>query len=451
MRLHVVLLCSLPLAAPVELIAQVLPIKAYATSEGLAHNSVNRIVKDSRGFLWFCTAGGLSRFDGYSFANFSTEQGLPNSSVNDLLETRAGEYWVATDGGLVRFDPRGRATRRVVYDSEAVAPKSMFTVITFADAEAATRPITVLVKGKDGTIWAGTNSGLYRLEAANGRQLLRPVDVHIPNAFPEQRIIADILEDANGSLWIAAPSGLYRRWPDGSAARYTKRDGLPGEYLSDLLEDHEGHLWAGTRLSGFFRFSADRSHRAPVVDLKFEYNPSQNNLPSSWVFQLFETSDHRFWIATANGIVEFFPGPSGHGEQRRLRSYTEMNGLTDYNITSLNEDAGGNLWLGTISSGAMKLTRGGFETYGKQDGIGPINDIFEDRTGHLCFKGSVLGNARPNVVEGRMRLGCFDGKRFDWFKPSGVSARGWDASWVMEQVTLQTHDGDWWIGTSEGL
>ena len=41
-----------------------LPIKTYTTADGLAHNVVNRVVRDSRGFLWFCTREGLSRFDG---------------------------------------------------------------------------------------------------------------------------------------------------------------------------------------------------------------------------------------------------------------------------------------------------------------------------------------------------------------------------------------------------
>ena len=96
-----------------------LPIRTYTTVDGLAHHIVNRIVKDSRGFLWFCTADGLSRFDGYAFANFGTDQGLPHAHVNDLLETRGGEYWLATDGGLVYFDPRGRPARRVISESEA--------------------------------------------------------------------------------------------------------------------------------------------------------------------------------------------------------------------------------------------------------------------------------------------------------------------------------------------
>jgi ligand-binding sensor domain-containing protein len=94
--------------------AELLPIKAYtAAAAGLAHDEINKIVRDSRGFLWFCTADGLSRFDGYTFTNFGTDQGLPHANVTDLLETRSGEYWVATYGGIVRFNPKGAPGNRV--------------------------------------------------------------------------------------------------------------------------------------------------------------------------------------------------------------------------------------------------------------------------------------------------------------------------------------------------
>src|SRR5213595_1244528 len=98
--------------------AEQLPLKNYTTADGLPRDSISRIVRDSRGFLWFCTEEGLSRFDGYSFTNYSTAQGLPQPAVNDLLETRTGEYWVATDGGLVHFNPRGTPTNHVVYATE---------------------------------------------------------------------------------------------------------------------------------------------------------------------------------------------------------------------------------------------------------------------------------------------------------------------------------------------
>ena len=204
-----------------------LPIRTYTTADGLAHHIVNRIVKDSRGFLWFCTADGLSRFDGYAFANFGTDQGLPHAHVNDLLETRGGEYWVATDGGLVYFDPRGRPASRVISESEATTSGPMFAVVVPGTEDLRATAVTVLLEGRDGTIWAGTNNGLYRLEGAKGHRSLQRVEIGIPRENAEQGVIQDLLEDARGSLWIAAPSGLYRRWSDGSAARYTIRDGLP--------------------------------------------------------------------------------------------------------------------------------------------------------------------------------------------------------------------------------
>src|SRR2546425_673694 len=86
--------------------AEQLPVRTYTTADGLPRDLIDRIVRDSRGFLWFCTADGLSRFNGYEFTNYGVEQGLPNPVINDLLETRRGVYWVATNGGgMARFNP----------------------------------------------------------------------------------------------------------------------------------------------------------------------------------------------------------------------------------------------------------------------------------------------------------------------------------------------------------
>ena len=134
---HALCASLLVLMASADAVAERLPIKTYTAADGLAHNNVTRIVKDSRGFLWFCTADGLSRFDGYTFTNFGPAQGLPHSSVNDLLETRGGEYWVATNGGLVHFDPKGRPGSRVVYENDPATPAPMFTVVVPDDGRPA--------------------------------------------------------------------------------------------------------------------------------------------------------------------------------------------------------------------------------------------------------------------------------------------------------------------------
>jgi ligand-binding sensor domain-containing protein len=86
----------------------VLPVKTYTTADGLLRDTAQCIVQDSRGFLWFCTSDGLSRFDGYGFTNYTTDDGLPHRVVNSFLETRAGVYWVATNEGLAGFNPKRR-------------------------------------------------------------------------------------------------------------------------------------------------------------------------------------------------------------------------------------------------------------------------------------------------------------------------------------------------------
>src|SRR5689334_9816015 len=94
-------------ALPISLNAVHFPIKTYTVADGRLRDSVYKIKQDWRGFLWFCTPEGVSRFDGYSFTNFTTDDGLPDRHVNDFLQTSTGDIYLATDGGLVRLEPNG--------------------------------------------------------------------------------------------------------------------------------------------------------------------------------------------------------------------------------------------------------------------------------------------------------------------------------------------------------
>src|SRR5260370_39978147 len=82
-----------------------LPVKIYTTADGLARNTIECIVQDPRGFLWFCSSDGLSRFDGYTFTNYGTEHGLPNRGGTSLLISRRGLYWLEAFAGLCTCDP----------------------------------------------------------------------------------------------------------------------------------------------------------------------------------------------------------------------------------------------------------------------------------------------------------------------------------------------------------
>ena len=78
------------LAAP--LFAERLAVKTYTVADGLPQNGINHIAQDASGFFWFCTNGGLARFDGYGFTNFTVQEGLPSDIIFDFQYTREGDY-----------------------------------------------------------------------------------------------------------------------------------------------------------------------------------------------------------------------------------------------------------------------------------------------------------------------------------------------------------------------
>ena len=428
--------CLSVLAAPERM-----PLKYYTTADGLPHNAINKIVGDSRGFLWFCTDDGLARFDGYTFTTFGVDQGLPQGAVNDLLETREGQYWVATNAGLVRFEGGRLSDLR----ASPRTPSAMFNLLTSYDGSASAVRIDVLLEDKEGNLWCGSDNGLCQVVHVDGRDQLRFVDIGIPNQYPDQRFVASLIEDSDGSLWIGTFHGLYHRSKSGHASRFTMRDGLPDELIHSLLRDHAGRLWAGTRSAGFFQFKAGPEGDSIIVPRSFRL---RDLIPTGWIFQLFETSDHRFWVAANTGLLEFFPEAAANAAQ--FRFYGTKNGLSYREVTALAEDTSGNLWLGTNTAGAMKLTHNGFLTYSEQDGIRSANSVFQDGRGDICVRG-VLAVSTSTGGEGAPNFGCFDGLRFQPFDLASVPTGARGIGWVLENVTLPRRNGEWWVGAANGI
>src|SRR5262245_10876182 len=108
MRRGLVALCMTFPAWTDAALAARLPIQQYTTADGLAHDRVSHVLQDSRGFLWFATGEGLSRFDGYRFSTVGADDGIPRARVTALVELD-GDYWVATLDGICVFSSRTSA------------------------------------------------------------------------------------------------------------------------------------------------------------------------------------------------------------------------------------------------------------------------------------------------------------------------------------------------------
>ena len=226
--------------------AERLPIKTYTVADGLLRDDVQRIKRDSRGFLWFCTGEGVSRFDGYTFTNFTTANGLPGRAANDFLEKRDGTIYIATDRGLARLNVASIAKEQ---------NDPLFTSY-LPDAPKAQK-ILALFEDKEGQVWVGTSDGLYKLIETGGKIAFEYVRLGDPLASagaaiaapePNSLFIKRILEDRNGTLWVGTDgSGLFRLSRDGTVRRFTTVDGLGDNKITDLLEDADGRLWASLR------------------------------------------------------------------------------------------------------------------------------------------------------------------------------------------------------------
>ncbi|MBI3195856.1 MAG: hypothetical protein HYZ34_15515, partial [Ignavibacteriae bacterium] len=89
-------------------------------NDGLAQGFVNAMLQDSRGFMWFGTSDGLSRYDGYSFKNYRNDPTdtttISTGIVSALHECKSGLLWVGfLAGNIDIFD---RATERFIHLDE---------------------------------------------------------------------------------------------------------------------------------------------------------------------------------------------------------------------------------------------------------------------------------------------------------------------------------------------
>jgi hypothetical protein len=105
---------------------QGLRFERISIAQGLSHSTVNCILQDSKGFMWFGTNDGLNRYDGHGFTVYKHDPGdtysLSHNRVQALFEDSTGTLWVGTYGGLNRFDrdsaPGAGAGQFARYDAD---------------------------------------------------------------------------------------------------------------------------------------------------------------------------------------------------------------------------------------------------------------------------------------------------------------------------------------------
>lgn len=409
--------------------AETMPFRTFTTKEGLADDRVNRIVRDSRGFLWFATAEGLSRFDSYEFKNYTQADGLPHRVINDLVELDDGTYLVATSNGLTVFNPNGEPNPK--NNKQKSDPSLIFRTFRpeAANSNGKSSIILDLLKTHNGKIYAATLDGFYQLSPEeNSDWKFQRIENDLWGSHSRLPEFVTALEDRHGIIWVGMANALFRYEPQNGKISLVSDGGV-----TSILEDRDGKIWVGggsVEKRGINIYIYPQNSEQPVLTQIFT---TENGLTSNeWINSLIQTSDGRILAVTPKSLCEFLPN-AGAGELNFRSIVSGIDGV------SLGEDAGSNVWIGTATLGAFKLARNGFSIFGESDGI-PTNDIQ-----------SVFGGANGNEIffsSGDHEILRFDGAKFTSVKASGMPPRGWGWS----QIDLRSRiDGDWWLMTKEGV
>ena len=303
--------------------------------DGLPNSTVYDLVQDKQGFLWLATTdSGLLRYDGYDFIKVPL---LPSSELNESIQPDAGallldqkqRLWVATWGhGIIRFDADRVKRRRFLSDGYQVQ--------------------TVLAD-RQGYIWAGTTSGLFRIAPDDGVEQIG--GLHADASLLHQRVWS-LAEDNDGSVWIGTSQGVHRWSPaeglDAGRALYPAQSAVTRQNEVRALLFHEQRLWVGSR-QGLLSIDPEPWHirHYPV--------PGEGDTDAPPIINTIKLApDGQLLLGSYEGLLRFSPKTNNYNSFRQHNAL-----ISSLNVRSVLVDRTGVLWMGTRNNGLF------FTRYGK--------------------------------------------------------------------------------------
>ncbi len=351
-------------------------------SNGLPHNHVNDIFKDSSGFLWISTyGGGLVRYDGYGVMEPRLD--LNSKSCRSIAEDDFHRLWVAFDEGINIIDLK--TMKAVVPDHPGlrnlltlpsmkcyrdatgriwVVNDRQVSLITF-DAQGqpdhiynyphSWRMLDIAICDVEGNgkPWIGIDGGLYRLVEKGGKlvreeisALLKPLEDHY---------ITDILK-RNNVIWITTNQGLFRYDPYLQKLAEYHHSSAPGAlshvFLSSLAVTSDNRLLVGSLCGVNIYDDQTDSFTAWTTE-------SSVPLKSDFVHCIRVYQGH-IWIGTESGGIACL------APQRLLLRNSvhtsDPRSLSPNPVNAMLVEPDGRLWVGTVEGG-LNLREKGTEDF----------------------------------------------------------------------------------------
>lgn len=209
-----------------------------------------------------------------------------------------------------------------------------------------------------------------------------------------------------------------RRTTQYVADSWTQDDGLPQNAVNAIAQTPDGYLWLGTE-EGLVRFDGARF---TVFDRR-----TTPQIRNNFVMALHADRAGDLWIGTfGGGLVRMRKG--------RFELFTKDDGLTSERIRSIAEDDAGTLWIATGGGGLLRYEKGRFSAITTKEGLASdrVWSVAEDARGRLAI--GTFGGGLQLLEAGKLSA-----------QPLGPGA----ASAHVRPVCLD-RDGSLWVGTDGG-
>lgn len=296
------------------------PIARHTTAEGLPENAALAVLADQQGRVWASTAeGGLSVWEGSRWRRLHDSGTLACATFTSLAEEADGTLWAASPGGLFRLEA-GR-----------LAP------VRLPGLEG---PPQWLLPSRKGGLWLMAEGRLLRWRFGQ----LEAVGQPPPLVGAPQKLMH---EGQDGALWVRTSRGLARLWR-GQWDLPVPRPNSSTPLVSSIHEEIDGSLWLGTAGGGLIRWN--RGKRSTVT--------RREGLPDDSVFQMVDEGTDGLWIMGRRGLSLVSKRELRAGRVSQARLYTTADGLPGHSAQGNDPEAGlplagrardGTLWFTTIA------------------------------------------------------------------------------------------------------
>lgn len=291
-------------------------ISRMTTADGLNSDVVTAFCHDKQGNLWI----GLYR--GGIMLNQKSMEAITLHEQFKLASSVIPEkdrIYVGTDGyGLGIYDKKTGESRMVNTSNSALPGNNIVSMCKTG-----------------GKIWLGVyTKGLCSYDIKSGDIKTYSL-ADYDELYEDNNRIWIVINDSKGRIWVGGSSlFLFSKEEE----EFRKIGELGGKFIS-AIRFKGNHAYVSTRNAGIFKIDIN------TLEVKEIYNKDTvADFPENDVRYVYVDHNEKVWFGTqTSGLYSL------NRESAKIERHDEHNGLFNRNVTVMQEDMSGNIWLGTMN------------------------------------------------------------------------------------------------------